>query len=680
MLPEATFERIYAGLLGKACGVLLGAPLEVPGCTDEYVREHYGEVTGYVHDYRQFAADDDTNGPLYFIRALEDAGGDLTARDVGNAWLNYTSALRGMFWWGGYGVSTEHTAYLNLAAGVQAPESGSMRRNGATVAEQIGGQIFIDAWGLVCPGNPREAARLAKLAASVSHDGEGVYGGMFMAAAIAQAFVSDDIQQILRVGLDQLPVGSGYRRLGEDLMRFYKRQPEDWRACFDYVKATYGYDKYPGNCHMIPNAAVCMLSLLYGGGDYGRTICIAVMCGWDTDCNAGNVGTILGVAQGLPGIGADWREPVNDILIGSSVLGSRNIVDIPTFAKYLGALACRLAGEEAPATLACGAWDRHLHCDWAFPQSTQGLRVSGDVRLQPQEEPGMALCVSSQGQAFVKTFYRRRDFEDERYEPFFSPLCYPGETVRVEVVAEDEHLAAAAFACMTHSGRQVVGPMVELTPGEAAVLQVTIPEGGDDTVEIVGLQLSGIGRLTLRRLDTEGWAQYALHPGREAVELGTVTPFTVNRARLYREDGKLALISPEGGSALSGHFGFGDLAVEAVLRPEAGDSHLLALRVQGNQRAYYGGLDAGNQVAIYRQTPRGAELLARTTWKWTAGQDVTLAFSAVGRQLTLSIGGQTVLEAEDGLYGAGGWGLMQLTGGHTRLLDAQVAEQGGTEA
>ena len=123
MKPEALLERIYAGVLGKACGVLLGAPLEVAGCTDDYVREQYGEVTGYVHRYRQFAADDDTNGPLFFIRALEDAEEEMTAQDVGNAWLNYTSALRGMFWWGGYGVSTEHTAYCNLAAGIPAPRS-----------------------------------------------------------------------------------------------------------------------------------------------------------------------------------------------------------------------------------------------------------------------------------------------------------------------------------------------------------------------------------------------------------------------------------------------------------------------------------------------------------------------------------------------------------------------------
>ena len=69
----------------------------------------------------------DTNGPLFFLRALGDSeeGYDISAQDVGNALLNYASYESGFFWWGGYGVSTEHTAYLNLRAGVEAPLSGS---------------------------------------------------------------------------------------------------------------------------------------------------------------------------------------------------------------------------------------------------------------------------------------------------------------------------------------------------------------------------------------------------------------------------------------------------------------------------------------------------------------------------------------------------------------------------
>ncbi|HCA34999.1 MAG TPA: ADP-ribosylglycohydrolase family protein, partial [Lachnospiraceae bacterium] len=127
-------------------------------------------MTGYPVSYKNFAADDDSNGPLFYLRALEDSGKgeNLQPQDVGNALLNYAPYEHGFFWWGGYGNSTEHTAYLNLYHGIPAPQSGSIRQNGSTVAEQIGGQIFIDTWGLVCPGDPDRAALFAKNAASVT--------------------------------------------------------------------------------------------------------------------------------------------------------------------------------------------------------------------------------------------------------------------------------------------------------------------------------------------------------------------------------------------------------------------------------------------------------------------------------------------------------------------------------
>ena len=155
-------EKIYAGWLAKIIGIRLGAPVE--GWSSKKIRDVYGRLTGYAVKYNRFAADDDSNGPLFFIRALEDSGKKekLCSEDVAEALLNYVPFEHGFFWWGGYGCSTEHTAYLNLHDGIPAPRSGSIRQNGRAVAEQIGGQIFIDSWGLVAPGNPDLAAKLAR--------------------------------------------------------------------------------------------------------------------------------------------------------------------------------------------------------------------------------------------------------------------------------------------------------------------------------------------------------------------------------------------------------------------------------------------------------------------------------------------------------------------------------------
>ncbi|MDE7021063.1 MAG: ADP-ribosylglycohydrolase family protein, partial [Lachnospiraceae bacterium] len=346
--------------------------------TYERIRDTYGEITDYVKEYKNFAADDDANGPVYFLRALRDDAIDreLVPQDVANAWLNYTREGVGMFWWGGYGISTEHTAYLNLKNGIPAPRSGSIGQNGKILAEQIGGQIFIDTWGLCFPGNPKKAAEYGKTAASVSHDGEGVYGAAFFCACIAEAFVSDDVEHIIETGLQMIPEESVYAKVSRAVIAFYRENPDDWRACHELLVREWGYDKYRGVCHIIPNAGVCVLSMLYGKGDFARTVEIATMCGWDTDCNAGNVGTVLGVLCGPEGLPGLFWKPVNDGIVLSGISGYLNILDIPTYAKEVALLGYRLSGEKAPEEIRESIRDGEIHFDFELPGSTHNLRLS----------------------------------------------------------------------------------------------------------------------------------------------------------------------------------------------------------------------------------------------------------------------------------------------------------------
>ena len=109
-------EKVYSGIVGKAMGVILGAPVEPTLWTYEKIYETYGDITEYVKSFKNFAADDDLNGPIFFLKALDYVKKDevFSASHVGKAWLNYSREGVGMFWWGGYGTSTEHTAFLNL--------------------------------------------------------------------------------------------------------------------------------------------------------------------------------------------------------------------------------------------------------------------------------------------------------------------------------------------------------------------------------------------------------------------------------------------------------------------------------------------------------------------------------------------------------------------------------------
>ncbi|MFV0240414.1 MAG: ADP-ribosylglycohydrolase family protein [Lacrimispora sphenoides] len=175
---------IYAGVLGKIIGVYLGRPVE--GWTYEKICGQFHEIY-YYKNHKTGAPlivpDDDISGTFAFFRSLEDHEYDpeITAENIGDTWLNYIIENKTILWWGGLSRSTEHTAYLRLKNGIKAPHSGSMELNGRSMAEQIGSEIFIDTWAMVNPGNPARAAKMAKAAASVSHDGIAIDAAVYLA-------------------------------------------------------------------------------------------------------------------------------------------------------------------------------------------------------------------------------------------------------------------------------------------------------------------------------------------------------------------------------------------------------------------------------------------------------------------------------------------------------------------
>src|SRR5919199_1887157 len=245
-IPHDYEERVYAGVLGKIIGVYLGRPFE--GWSYERIMAELGEIAYYVHERRGvplIVTDDDISGTFTFLRAVPDYGNsrDLTPEQVGRTWLNYILEGRTTLWWGGLGNSTEHTAYLRLKDGIPAPHSGSSALNSKVVAEKIGAQIFIDGWAMVARGDPDLAADLARRAASVSHDGEAIYGAQVLAAMEAQAFVERDLGKLLDTATRFIPRDSVIYRLIADL-RDWRETDGDWRKTRERVVQRYGYDKF----------------------------------------------------------------------------------------------------------------------------------------------------------------------------------------------------------------------------------------------------------------------------------------------------------------------------------------------------------------------------------------------------------------------------------------------------
>lgn len=683
MIQSDYLHRVYSGLLGMNIGIRLGAPVEPGAWTDERIKRFYGDITGYVKDFKNFAADDDANGPVFFLRAWGDRkhSGALTPADVADAWLNYTREGIGMFWWGGYGVSTEHTAYLNLKAGIEAPRSGSTATNGLIMSEQIGGQIFIDTWGLIFPGDAHNAAQYAMTAASVSHDGNGIYGAGFIAACIAKAFLTDNIDAIIDAGLAEIPADCTYAKVTAAVREHHRAHPDDWRSCLTLLQQQWGYDKYTGVCHMIPNAGVCVMSLLYGKA-LARGVEIATMAGWDTDCNAGNVGTILGVAGGIACVPDHYRKPINDGIVLSGISGYLNIQDIPTYAREVAAIGYAAMGEEVPQGLLITPGE--LHFDFSLPGSTHNLRLSGSNSCSLRHSDSvfntgngsaeMLFDRMSRGQrckVYYKPFYRRDDFDDERYMPVFSPTAYPGQRVTMTVKADrmsGESIILNPYVRNSSTKQDILLEGMVIKDDAWREISFVIPQLDGAMTDEIGLLFEAnspaknkdMGCLYIDSFHVTGKADYTISIAKQKKELASITPFSHNHGSWDIENGQMESMCLEHAEAMTGSYYMTDLSVTGELTPHTGTSHLVSARVQGALRGYYGGFSGGS-LAILRNDS-GMTTLASCTFDRQYDRTYSVCLTTVGDKLTLSVDGKELLRATDSThaYGMAGYAMYSL--------------------
>lgn len=700
MIPSNYLEKVYAGYLGMNIGIRLGAPVEPTIWTYERIKNTYGEITDYVKTFKNFAADDDANGPYYFLRALYDdaADRDITPNDVARAWLNYAREGIGMFWWGGYGVSTEHTAYINLKKGIQAPQSGSIEQNGKIIAEQIGGQIFIDTWGLVHPCNPKKAADFGEAAARVSHDGEGVFGARFFCAAISKAFETSQIDEIIEAGLGQIPAQSVYQKVARAVLNFHAQHPDDFRACRAMLERDWGYDKYKGVCHIIPNAGVCILALIYGQGDFNRTVEIATMCGWDTDCNAGNVGTVLGVACGLEGIADKYRRPINDSIVMSGISGFLNILDIPTYAKELTILGYRLAHETCPQEI-CDSFTNHdIYFDFELPGSTHNFRVSDPFFCQTKHSTEKAyqgsgslevmfdrMTRGEQSKIYYKPFYTRDDFSDERYSPTFAPKAYSGQKVSMQIYLDqwsgNETMGIAPYVRLAKSKIERLQGYQKLVNQEWLHVEFEIPDAEGEVIDEVGIVLECystrkprcLGRIFIDEFRIYGKADYSIKFDKQQMSFGCVTPFAHNHGAWSIVDRAMYLMTAEPSEAYTGNYFSKDYTVSVTVNPQHGYSHMVAVRAQGAMRGYHVGFDGEGQVSLYIND-FGYKKLAECHYHWELNRDYDFKVTAQGDILTFCINDEVILQCTDNTFSYGMFGVSTIAAARTYFSNISFVE------
>jgi ADP-ribosylglycohydrolase len=695
LLPDYD-ARVYAGVLGKLIGVYLGRPIE--NWTYDRITRELGEVTNYVNGHPRVTrripivvSDDDITGTFTFLRALPDYGATrgLTPAQIGQTWLNYLIERTTVLWWGGMGNSTEHTAYVRLKNGITAPRSGSMALNGQVVAEQIGAQIFIDGWAMVAPGDPELAADLAGRAASVSHDGVAVHAAQALAAMEAQAFVESDMDRLFETGLRCIPRDSLIARLIGDV-RGWCAQDEDWRRTRERIEEKYGYDQYGGGCHMVPNHAIVILALAYAPDDFQRALMIANTSGWDTDCNSGNVGCLLGIKNGLRGIDSspvDWRGPVADRLYLPTADGGRCITDAvqetyritalgralqdavgaglapaqpvgqpqgiaPTNAGQI--VGAGLAPAHAPALTAPKSGAR-FHFE--LPGAVQGFqaersRIANVAGHSSAGTRALAIRVDGPAAIHTPTFISQQALDLPGYSIVASPTLYPGQTIRAAVSSEVD-ATVSVFVDVYGADDKLERIAAEPAPvaaGAQTDLRFTPRVDGGSPIARVGLQVSGAkpGTLYLDWLTWAGAPDVTLtHPAHNGSWWQHAWVKACDDTRFDRGGHAFrACQDDDNGLLIQGEREWADYTARAAITPHLAKSAGLAVCVQGTRR-YYALLLCDDGYVRLVKALDGRRVLAEAPFAWTLDTSYDMQLTTRGDRLLAAVDGRVLFDVRD---------------------------------
>ena len=352
----ALLDRIHGAWLGRAAGCALGKPVEgwpkeridsylaFAGALplDDFIPLAEGHPEGirprpFLDECTRgrisyMARDDDMDYPVLGLHILESHGPDFTSGNVANTWLSRIAY---------YIVYTaERVAYRNLVNGIPPPQSASFRN---PYREWIGALIRADVWGWVSPGWPERAAEFAFRDAAISHTGNGIYGEMMVAAMMAASAVTEDVDEIIRVGLSEIPADCRLAEAVHDAAGWC-RQSDDWEQVWSRINEKHGHYH---TVHTINNAALVVMALLLGRGDFQRTIVLAVRGGWDTDCNGATAGSLLGMIIGAAALPEKWVGVFNDRLM-TAVRGHEEC-RLSDLARRTHQVAARVLDDGGPA-------------------------------------------------------------------------------------------------------------------------------------------------------------------------------------------------------------------------------------------------------------------------------------------------------------------------------------------
>jgi len=287
---ETLRDKIHACWMGKNIGGTMGAPFE--GCRDIL------DVQGFTTEEGVILPNDDLDLQLIWLKALEDVGPNaLDEKILGEYWLSYILPS-----WNEYGIGK-----ANMRAGLFPPLSGEAfnaewkHSNGAWIRSEI--------WACLYPGCPERAIRFAYCDACVDHGhSEGTFGEIFTAALESAAFVINDINLLLDIGLSKIPAECLLAKCVQHVRQAHA-QGQPWQSVRQdliAMSSEIGFFQAPANIAFI------VIGLLYGEGDFKKSMLTALNCGDDTDCTGATIGALMGIMHGTAGIPENWKQHIGD--------------------------------------------------------------------------------------------------------------------------------------------------------------------------------------------------------------------------------------------------------------------------------------------------------------------------------------------------------------------------------
>ena len=283
-------DKVLGCWTGKNIGGTLGGPFEG--------KRNLNDVTFYTQDLKgNPLPNDDLDLQLAWLDAIEEHGiYNVNERVLGEYWLNIVCGP-----WNEYG-----NGKFNMRNGFLPPLSGAcnnerwMYSNGAWIRSEI--------WACLFPGEPEEVAHYAWYDSCVDHCGDGIYAEIFTACLESAAFIESDLRKLINSALIRIPEDCRVARSVKLVLDCYDKG-EDWVTARNKVvddSKDLGWFQAPANI------GFTVLGLLYGEGDFAKSICTAVNCGDDTDCTGATCGAILGIIKGRSGLPKEWIEPIGE--------------------------------------------------------------------------------------------------------------------------------------------------------------------------------------------------------------------------------------------------------------------------------------------------------------------------------------------------------------------------------